>query len=141
MRCLGPAILDNCQQKDLEAGKDILIGRDRVFPDAAERALITNLWWVKEPYALVTSRQFSFKKNVNRCIPGSVMGMATPDDLKHYMHDLRMQRIQRPPFRITRSESRAYLKIFAIEEGGFRCSSHMQNIDAYLSSLSAENAA
>lgn len=132
MKVLGPAILDHCQQKDIEAGKaSLLIGFDRVFADAAARARVGDLWWVKEDFWEIKGTQYGPGPLIYQMVPGSVLGVKWPADIdRNTMMALGKKR--RPPKDLIRCDSRATLKITAIEPKGFRCSVHMQNVDLFL---------
>ena len=132
MKVLGPAILDRCQQKDIEAGKaSLLIGFDRVFADAAARARVGDLWWVKENFIELKARPFGLGPLEHRMIPSSVSGLRRPADM-HPSVFADLRKIQREAKDLIRCDSRATLKITEIEPKGFRCSVHMQNVDAFL---------
>lgn len=132
MTVLGPAILDHCQQRDMERHKKTLvIGRDRVFPDAAARARVGDLWWVKETFCEVQSHQSQGPRCIHEMIPGSVIGMTIPDRLKPHWHLLR-RRWGQPAAGLRRGESRATLKIYEISDQGFHCYVEMVNVDVLL---------
>ncbi len=132
MRCLGPAILDFQQQKLLEAGKTITIvpGFGRVFADAAEKAAVGDLWWVKEPCWEVSAHLNGPGQSHTCIVPGSILTLKYPID---QTIAAQMRHIPRPAKTVRRIESRAYLRIVTISKHGFHCSSHMQNIDDFLS--------
>lgn len=131
MTVLGPAILDHCQQRDMERGvQTLLIGRDRVFKDASERARVGDLWWVKESYCEVKSGPTG-PQHIHEMIPGTPTGLSIPARLKPYFHLLR-QHHNRRPAGLRRQESRATLKIFEITDEGFRCTVEMVNVDVLL---------
>lgn len=131
MTVLGPAILDHCQQRDMENGvQTLLIGRDRVFADAAMRARIGDLWWVKETYCEVQSGPTG-PQHVHEMVPGGPLGMTIPPRLKPYWH-LFKHKPNRPAAGLRRGESRATLKIFEITDEGFRCTVEMVNVDVLL---------
>lgn len=132
MRCLGPAILDRFQQKLLDAGKTITVERDRVFPDAAEKAAPGDLWWVKEPCFEVTAHLNGVGQSHTCIVPGNLLTLKYPSHLPKNTA-AQMRHISRPASMVRRSESRAYLKIVTISNLGFHCTSHMQNIDDFLS--------
>jgi len=136
MRCLGPAILDTLQQKLLDAGKTITVSRDRVFADAAEKAVPGDLWWVKEPCFEVTAHLNGVGQSHPCIVPGNLKTLKYPPHLPNNSA-AQMRHIQRPASMVRRAESRAYLKIVTISKFGFHCSSHMQNIDDFLSGKTA----
>lgn len=132
MTVLGPAILDHCQQRDMERHrKTLVIGRDRVFADAAARAKVGDLWWVKESFCEVQSHQFQGPRHVHEMVPGSAMGMTIPERLRPYWHLLR-KRGGRPAVDLRRGDSRATLKIYDISDLGFHCTVEMVNVDVLL---------
>jgi hypothetical protein len=135
MRCLGPAILNFAQQRNLETGKPVLVVRETVFPDAAERAIVGDLWWVKEDFIEVVSAQFEGPSCVSAIVPGSPLGMSIPMELRAWWHVYK--RYQRQGKDLSRSASRAYLRIGSISHMGFHCTGHMQNIDDFLGKKSA----
>lgn len=131
VRVLGPAIIDHRQQRAIEKGaSELLIGRDRVFVDAAERAKVGDLWWIKEPYCQVTSQQFGTVKNINEMIPGSALGMSIPERLKPHWESLRKKPML-DAFGLRRGESRATLRIIEIRPAGFYCAVLMKNVDEF----------
>jgi hypothetical protein len=136
MRNLGPAIIDYCQQREIERGvRSLLIGRDRVFPDAADRAVVGDLFWVKEPHFEVKSRQKG-PQHIHEFVPGSPTGATFPDHLKPHLHKLRLIP-QRPAAALNKGDSRACMCIRTVEPSGFRCEIIMQNINNYLSAQAA----
>lgn len=136
MRNLGPAIIDYCQQREIERGaRSLLIGRNRIFPDAAARAQVGDIFWVKEPYNEIKSRQ-SGPQHIHEMVPGSPMGMTIPEHLKFSFHKLRMIP-QRPAATLNKGDSRACMCIRTIEPKGFRCEVIMQNVSDYLSAQAA----
>lgn len=144
MRCLGPAIIDSKQQREVERGGEIVLANKSsvIFEDAAERAIVGDSFWIKERWWLVEPHRYEGPRFGQRKIPGSTrFRLAVPDDLRAWWHIVRMTICHPDSVRhLQRSDSRAYLAITEILEGGFRCSSHMQNIDAYLNSLGARAA-
>lgn len=136
MRNLGPAIIDYSQQREVERGAgSLLIGRDRVFADAADRAHVGDIFWVKEPHFEVKSRQFG-PQHIHEFVPGSPLGAKWPDHLKRHLGQLRLIP-QRPAATLNKGDSRACLRIVTIEPAGFRCEVVMQNVQAYLASQAA----
>lgn len=132
MKILGPAIIDQRQQKALESGASpLLIGRDRVFKDAADRARVGDAWWVKEPHVEVSSRQFGSVKHVHEMIPGSITGLIVPERLKPHWECLRIV-WRADAFGLRRGESRATLIITEVRPAGFLCNVIMKNVDEFL---------
>jgi hypothetical protein len=127
MRCLGPAILNFVQQRNLEHGKPVLVAREAVYPDAAARAAVGDLWWVKENFIEVVSDQFS---GIYQMVPGSPMGLKIPQELRAWWHVFKKR--HRPAKDLIRCDSRAYLRIGCISHMGFHCTGHMQNVDEFL---------
>ena len=135
MRCLGPAILNYIQQHNLEDGKPVLVVREAVFPDAAEKAVVGDTWWVKEDFLEVTPHRFKGPQCVHAIVPGSVLGAVVPEHLKAWWHVLKKHR--RPAKDLRRNESRAFLTILEISPMGFHCMGTMRNIDAPADKASA----
>lgn len=131
MRCLGPAILDPTEQRALQEGRGaILIGRDRVFADAAARAQVGDLWWTKEPFFDVQSMEFGCIE-IHELIPGfGPRRYDVPDYVKPWSHRCRWKPM--PAAKMVRADSRFTLNILTIEPKGFRCAVTRQQVDHYM---------
>jgi hypothetical protein len=131
MTVLGPAIIDNCQQREMERGnRELIIPRERVFNDAAARAKVGDIWWVKESFCEVKSGPTT-SQIIHEMLPGSPLGVSIPPRLKPIFHLLR-KHFNRRPSGLRRAESRACLKIIEITDEGFRCTVEMVNVDVFL---------
>jgi hypothetical protein len=133
MRNLGPAILDNTQQAALEAGtRSLLIGLDRVFKDAAERARVGDYWWAKEPFFDVTNYTMNCP-TIHELVPGHHWHRYdVPECIKNWTHRCHWR--PKPASQMVRADSRFTLVIDAIEEKGFRCTVHKCQVDTFLAS-------
>lgn len=134
MKTLGPVLITKTQQSHL---KDELLLHVQIsqacYPEAAERALHGDLWWVREPYVHVTGKN----------IPGIVIGFgnspanwALPKDLQlmtasggQLQGAARM--IQCTGEYLDRTRSRATLQIMSVLEDrqGWRCKVWMRHVD------------
>lgn len=131
MTVLGPAILDYWQTRAIERGdKELMVPKDRIFKDAAEKAKVGDILWAKECYCEVLSGPTG-PQHIHEMIPGSPTGLTIPNHLKPWFHLLK-KRGNQPAHGLRRGESRCTLKIFSVEPDGFRCSVHMENVDVFL---------
>jgi len=140
VRVLGPAIIDWQQQRKMrELGhKHLIVRRDRVFEDAAAKAEIGDIWWVKEPFFEVKSPQAGCPEIHEMLIGYGFRHYDVPAHIKPWSHVCRW--IQRPAQGLRRGESLAYLEIVEAvtkPEPGWLCSVHLQNIDVALKAVAA----
>lgn len=115
-------------QRQLAAGVSLDLPLSRFAPRILARAKIGDLMWVKEPWALLRSRQFG-PQNIREAVVGPA-GTPPPARLKHLMRELRLS--PQPALTLERGDSRATLEIMGISEHAVRVLVHMVQVDALM---------
>lgn len=128
-RVLGPALISARQQRALKEGALFAVPRASVYETAAARAQPGDLFWIREPYAEITPRQFHCPKWIHAILPGSgPMNVTVPKNIEPYFHRCNMRFHSGKG--MTRDFSRAALEIVALSDAGFKCRVRMGNVDA-----------
>lgn len=133
MKVLGSYMIDRIAQRGLADGCSIDIPRDRIMARHLARAEIGDLLWLKEPHALIVSRQHG-PKNVREIVVGPV-GSPIPPHLLPHLDKLKMT--PRSALVLERAETRATLEIMGILPDAVRCQVHMTQVDAFLRARAA----
>lgn len=145
MKVLGPALITTVQQHALATGVDVVIPRTAVYPSAAKRARIGDLFWVREPYQEYVTKSGYFlgiargygprahvSKELRRRLPFRVSGGQQINDYRW---------TQLTGEFLTRRNSWTSLEIVAALGGdGWRCKAIMKQIDLLLAERSCHEA-
>lgn len=133
MRVLGPAIITWTDQRNMRRNgyQHLIVRRDKVFADAAERAQPGDCWWVKEPFFDVRSPQFGCPEFHEIIIGYGPWRFEVPAHVQPHRHIARWQ--PKDAAGLRRGESLAYLQI--VEEvskpvQGWLCRVYLKNVDA-----------
>lgn len=139
MTVLGPAIIDRRQQENIRkrGHKNLILHCESVFPDAAERAQVGDLWWVKEPHFDV--RSGADCPEIHEIVPGyGPYRYAIPAPLKGYTHLCRWR--EQPTKQMRRGDSLMTLEItepVTGKDSGWLCRVILQSVDAMLKEKAA----
>lgn len=146
MIVVGPALIGRDQQRRLAEGATLEIAKSCVYADAADRARVGDLWWVREPYVEYVAKSGRFlgiargfgplakiSKELSRSLPFRVSGGAQINDYRH---------VQMTGQTLARADSWTCLEItdkwlFAGQHLGWRCLVHMSQVDAFLKARAA----
>jgi hypothetical protein len=128
MRVLGSIPFNTMQQRWLIGGASIDLPRAEFADRILARAQIGDLIWVKEPWALLRSRQFG-PQNVREAVVGPV-GTAPSARIRPIMNQLKWS--TQSPLTLERGDSRATLEVMGISDHAIRVLVHMKQVDALL---------
>lgn len=126
MRLLGSFLIGHIEQRQLFDGRAWDIPRDRIVSRKLAGAAIGDLFWLKEPWALASSRRFG-SQNIREAIVGPV-GTPAPAHLKHKTYRLQPM----SALCLERGDSRTTLEVMGISEHAVRVLVHFQQVDAFL---------
>jgi hypothetical protein len=133
MKVLGSYMIGTMDQRALVADGCIELPRDRIMARHLARADIGDLLWLKEPFALITSRQAG-PQNIREIVVGPV-GTPPPAHIRHIVHHLRYS--PRSALILERADTRATLEIMGILPDAVRCLVHMVQVDEFLKARAA----
>ena len=128
MKVLGSYPIGVNEQRALAGTATMELPRNNLRSFVLARAEIGDLFWVKEPWALIKSRAFG-PQNVRDVIVGPV-GTLPPEYLRRYIGQLRIT--PQSALTLERGDSRATLEVMAINEHAIRVQVHMVQIDKFL---------
>ena len=136
MKVLGTHMISRNEQSALVHGASIDIARERIVPRILAKAVIGDLLWVKEPWALYESRRTDHQ-NIREAVPGGVL-TRPPERIRPYVEGLKITPMS--AIALERADSRATLEIMGVGEHAVRVHVHMQQVDAFLEARRHETA-
>lgn len=130
MKVLGYCIFSTIEQRSLAEGASLSLPRASLLPEVSEAARVGDLIWVKEPWALISSRRAG-PQNIREVVVGPVIGRNRdlPPHVKAILNQLRQH--PKPPYALARADSRATLEITGLGEEALHVRVHLMQVDQF----------
>ena len=134
MIVLGAYTFTTLEQRALVDGATLDLSRGRMQPRILRMLQVGDLFWVKEPWVLLSPRRGA-PSFIREAVPGPITSFVYPAHVRKWRANLRFQPMD--ALTLEQRDSRATLEIIGIDDTKVQVHVHMQCVVDYMKARAA----